>query len=309
MPARQLVLMTDHSSTEGSRDVLVTAVRTLTGEAPVLIDARHFLSDGTGRVHVTDGVLRLEVPAEDLEVTPSAVLIYEIPPAQRRHFETFQRLLRQHGTVSLGLDADSWRAATEKNLTVEQFVIDGVPHMETISVAGPSDQTATDVFDRLGRDVWARPTVGMGGDDVFHITSDTSLRAATDYYAAAGLDWLMARDAINVNTDGLRHQYRVVVLEGEIVRACEHVQANPDAPCNEIQGAVSTVLEVGELPWELSQLAVSATKSLGLPFAGVDLALENGGVVFEVNVHPVFGSVGGLESVAIPYVAAHLAKL
>jgi glutathione synthase/RimK-type ligase-like ATP-grasp enzyme len=101
----------------------------------------------------------------------------------------------------------------------------------------------------------------------------------------------------------------VVVLEGEIVRACEHVQANPDAPCNEIQGAVSTVLAAGELPWELSQLAVSATKSLGLPFAGVDLALENGGVVFEVNVHPAFGSVGGLESVAIPYVAAHLAKL
>jgi glutathione synthase/RimK-type ligase-like ATP-grasp enzyme len=56
-------------------------------------------------------------------------------------------------------------------------------------------------------------------------------------------------------------------------------------------------------------LAVRATKSLGLPFAGVDLAMENGGVVFEVNVHPMFGSVGGMETVAIPYAAAHLAML
>jgi glutathione synthase/RimK-type ligase-like ATP-grasp enzyme len=309
MEARQLVLMTDHSSTEGSRDVLTTAVERLTGLPPVLIDARHFMTGGTGRVDVADGVLTLTVPAEDLVVTPSAVLIYEIPPGERRGFERFQRLLRQHGTVSLGVDADSWRAATEKNLTVEQFLVDGVPHMETISLTSPSPQAATDVFDRLGRDVWARPTVGMGGDDVFHVTSDAMLDAASEYYATAGLDWLMAKDAHNVNGDGLRHQYRVVVLEGAIVRACEHVQANPDAPCNEIQGAVSTVLEPGELPWELSQLAISATKSLGLPFGGVDLALENGGVVFEVNVHPVFGSVGGLESVAIPYVAAHLAML
>jgi glutathione synthase/RimK-type ligase-like ATP-grasp enzyme len=45
---------------------------------------------------------------------------------------------------------------------------------------------------------------------------------------------------------------------------------------------------------------------MGLPLAGVDLAAENGGVVFEVNVHPMFGSVRGLQTVAVPYVQAHL---
>ncbi|TWP49555.1 alpha-L-glutamate ligase [Lentzea tibetensis] len=299
--------MTDHSSTEGSRATLVTAVETLTGRPPVQMDARHFMTGGIGRVNTADGALRLE--AGDVVVTPSVVLIYEIPPGKRRDFEAFQRLLEQHGVNSLGLDADASRTATEKNLTVDQFVLDNVPHMETISLSRPTAELAADSFDELGGDVWARPVVGMGGDDVFHVTSHEQLRDAADYYATSELDWLIARDANNVNHGGLRHQYRVVVLEGRVVRACEHVQANPDAPCNEIQGAVSTVLDIDDLPAGLGQLAVSATKSLGLAFGGVDLALENGGVVFEVNVHPAFGSDGGLETVAIPYVEAHLAML
>ncbi len=87
---------------------------------------------------------------------------------------------------------------------------------------------------------------------------------------------------------------------------CEHVQADPDAPCNEAQGAVSTVLPAEELPVKYRRLAVAATRSLGLSFGGVDLVTENGGVVFEVNVHPMLDVPGGLESVAIPFVRAHL---
>jgi glutathione synthase/RimK-type ligase-like ATP-grasp enzyme len=237
------------------------------------------------------------------------VIVYEIPPTQRRRFEDFQDALRRAGTVCLGTETDAWRAATEKNLTVEQFQRDGIPQMETVSLSQPTLETAAGIFDRLGRDVWARPAVGMGGNDVFHVTTDDQLRAAIDYYAESAQDWSMARDAGNVNHDGLRHQFRVVVLEGRVVRACEHIQPNADSPCNEAQGAVSTVLALDDLAPELAQLAIDATKSLGLSFAGVDLALENGGVVFEVNVHPVFGSVGGLETAAMPYVQAHLSQL
>lgn len=309
MDARPFVLMTDHSSTEGSRDTLATAIEMLTGTPPVLVDAQHFMTGGTGRVSTVDGVLRLDVPDEDLVVTPSVVLVYEIPPTRRRDFERCQRLLRRHGAISLGTDADSWRAATEKDRTVEQLALEGVAQMETVSLSRPGPELAAEVFERLGGNVWARPTVGMGGSDVFHITTSEQLRDATHYYAGIDRGWLMARDAANFNADGQRHQFRVVVLDGHVVRACEHVQGNSDAPCNELQGAVSTLLAIDDLPAELYQLAVSATKSLGLPFAGVDLAVENGGVVFEVNVHPMFGSDGGLETVAIPYVRAHLAML
>ncbi|GAA2796304.1 RimK family alpha-L-glutamate ligase [Kitasatospora aburaviensis] len=331
--------MTDHSSTEGSREVLATAVRALTGRSPVLVDARHYMTGGTGRITGTGtpgagspradgsrpdgprpdgpraegpgvggagGALRLEVPAEGIAVTAEAVLVYEVPPHRRRDFEAFQRLLRDHGARSLGTDAEAWRTATEKDLTIERFVRDGIPHMPTVTLSRPTPEAAAEAVDRLGGDVWARPTVGMGGSDVFHVTTRAQLAAAARHYAEAGTDWLIARDAANFTPDGRRHQYRVVVLDGRVVRTVEHVQANPDAPCNECRGAVSTLLEDGELPGGLAELAVAATKSLGLPLAGVDLAAENGGVVFEANVHPVFGSVGGLETVAVPYAAAHL---
>ncbi|WP_405363089.1 alpha-L-glutamate ligase [Kitasatospora sp. NBC_00085] len=318
--------MTDHSSTEGSRETLSAAVRLLTGRAPVELDARHFMTGGTGRItragrggagaDGTDGgadaagqagAVRLEVPAEGIAVTAEAVLVYEIPPHRRREFESCQRQLLQCGARSLGTDTDAWRAATEKNRTVERFARDGIPQMPTIALSRPSPEAAAEAFERLGGDVWARPTVGMGGNDVFHVTTRAQLATAARHYAAAGADWLLARDAGNFTAEGRRHQYRVVVLGGRVVRAVEHVQPDPDAPCNECQGAVSTLLKESELPAGLAELAVSATKSLGLPLAGVDLAAENGGVVFEVNVHPVFGTVGGLETVAVPYAAAHLA--
>ena len=125
----------------------------------------------------------------------------------------------------------------------------------------------------------------------------------------SGQDWLMSRDALNFNGDGLRHQFRVNVLGERVLRVCEHVQANPEAPCNELQGATSTALPNDALAPDLLRLAVTATRSLGLEFGGVDLALESGGVVFEVNVHPVLAADGGFESVAVPFVEAHLHAL
>ncbi|MBD0695454.1 RimK family alpha-L-glutamate ligase [Streptomyces sp. CBMA123] len=300
----ELILMTDHGSTEGSRNVLATAVRRLTGRAPVLLDARHFMSGGDGRIE-TDGT-GLRLTADRRSVTADTVLVYEIPPHRRRDFEACQRRLHAHGARSLGTGADAWRAATEKDLTVDRLTRDGVPHMPTLTLRRPTPQEAADAFDRLGGDVWARPTVGMGGNDVFHLTTHRQLADAAAHYAAQGADWLIARDAANFTPDGRRHQYRAVVLGERVVRAVEHIQPDPDAPCNESQGAASTLLAVEDLPAGLAELAVSATKCLGLPFAGVDLAAENGGVVFEVNVHPMFGTVRGLETVALPYVAAHL---
>ena len=120
------------------------------------------------------------------------------------------------------------------------------------------------------------------------------------------MNWLIARDAQNFDDQGRRHQFRVVVLEDRAMRACEHVQLDPDAPCNMVRGVASTLIPVEDLRDEVAHVAISATRSLGLPFGGVDLAVENGVVVFEVNVHPVFGVPRGLEAVAVPYVEAHL---
>lgn len=301
-----IVLMTDLSSTEGSRAHLAAAVELLTGARPMLIDARHFMTGGSGKATVARGKLTMQVSAEEPIVAPAVVLIYEIPPAQRRQFEAFQRTLQQSTVVCLGTDVDGWRNATEKNRTVQTFLRDGIPHMATISLCRPSDQAAVDAFERLGGDVWARPAIGLGGNDVFHITTYEQLREAASHYARVGMDWLVARDALNFDREGRRHQFRVVVLHDQVLRVCEHVQTNPDAPCNETRGAVSTVLPIEEVPHGVLQLAAAACGSLGLPFGGVDLAIEGGGVVFEVNVHPVIAEDRGFETVAIPYVESHL---
>ncbi|GAA5092554.1 hypothetical protein [Nocardia iowensis] len=45
-----------------------------------------------------------------------------------------------------------------------------------------------------------------------------------------------------------------------------------------------------------------------MPFGGVDIAAENGGVVFEVDVHPVLTGEQGFDTTVIPFVQAHLAE-
>ncbi|MFD7583816.1 alpha-L-glutamate ligase, partial [Kitasatospora sp. NPDC059817] len=154
MGRRELVLLTDHSSTEGSRDVLAAAARALTGRAPVLLDARHFMTGGGGRIRPDDGGgLRLE--ADGRSVAADAVVVYEIPPHRRRDFAPFQRLLGAHGARSLGTDVQAWRAATEKDLTVARFTRDGVAHMPTVSLSRPSL--------RAGGPARARGAGGGGG--------------------------------------------------------------------------------------------------------------------------------------------------
>jgi glutathione synthase/RimK-type ligase-like ATP-grasp enzyme len=299
-----VVVMTDHGSQEGSRVPLEKAVERITGVPPVSIDARYFLAGGPGRVRVGPHGVRMEVMSKGLVIRPEALIIYEIPPADRRRLESFQHALPVE-MLSLSANVRGWRNATDKRLTVECFRRDGIAHMDTIAFSHAAGETAFESFVRLGGNVWARPAVGAGGHDVFHLTTREQLDAAARHYAATGQDWLLSRDAGNFTADGRRHQFRVVVLQDRVLRVCEHVQTNPDAPCNQSQGATSTVVPVKQFPLPYCNLAIAATRSLGLPFGGVDLAIENGGVIFEVNVHPTLAVSGGLESVAIPFVEAH----
>ncbi|MEU6537456.1 alpha-L-glutamate ligase [Streptomyces sp. NPDC047000] len=300
-----IALIADPTSPEGCREYLADAVELLTGTPPVRVDARHFAVGGAGRGERDGDRLRLQVPEEELDFTPDVVVLYEIPPHRRAALAGFQRLLDGHRAVSFHADPAAWRTATEKNLTVRRLARDGVAQMETVVLSGPSPEEAADAFERLGRDTWARPVVGTGGSDTFHVTTHAGLERAAAYYAAHGSDWLLSRDAGNVTADGGRHQFRVFVLGDRVVHAREHLQPSPDTPCNTCQGATPLHIAPGDLPPRLAELAIRATASVGLPFAGVDLAVENGGVVFEVNVHPAFVE-GELELVAVPYIQAHL---
>lgn len=303
-----VALITDHSSEEGNQLPLSTAMQGVLGVTPILIDARDFMIGGTGEAKLVDGSLTLEVPAKNLVVTPSLVLIYEIPPVERQRFERFQRRLRQLGVVCLGSEVEAWRNATQKDRTVQCFLRDGIPHMETITLRRPNLPLTASAFRRLGQDVWTRPTMGMEGDHVFHVTTYEQLQHVRCHYDDAGLDWQMSRDAENFDAEGKRHDFRVIVLQGRALVASERGQLDPDKPCNHAKGGTCRRLSVQDLPRDFVQLAIVATRSLGLAFGGVDLSLEKR-VVFEVNVHPALFPTGYMEAVAVPLVEAHVAQL
>ncbi|MDQ2710153.1 MAG: hypothetical protein M3Z25_22145, partial [Actinomycetota bacterium] len=102
---------------------------------------------------------------------------------------------------------------------------------------------------RRGNAVRRGEGVDLGCDAVRNVVGGNVVRdgvagvGAVDWLNPAQYqDWLMSVDADNFTSGGRRHQFRVVVLGDQVLRVCEHVQADPDAPCNEAQGAVSTVL-------------------------------------------------------------------
>ena len=306
-PSSDIVVMTDHSSEEGSARHLIRAVRLLTDSAPTVLDARLFYDGGEGQVRLDGSGLTLDVPSRGLSVRPSVVVIYEIPPTDRPRFVSFLAAVERSGASCLGANVYGWLCATDKQFMVRRFLQDGIAQMESIALNRPSLSAAVDAFERLGGNIWARPIVGCGGNDVFHVTSHIQLRMAVEHYAQAGTRWLVTRDAGNFDQRSRRHQFRVIVLGDRVLRVCEHVQDDADAPCNEARGAVSTTLTPDALPTEMLALAARATRSLGLRFGGVAHAVENGGVVFEVNVHPVIDVPQGFETVAVPLVQAHLA--
>lgn len=298
-----VVVMTDHSSAEGSSAQLARAVELVTGATPLILDARHFYDGGDGCARPGG---RLVIPSAELDVRPSVLIVYEIPPDDRGRFTRFQADVARSGIPCLGTDAQAWRYATDKRHTVERFRAAGISQADSLVLDRPTLAAALTAFDRLGRNVWTRPAIGFGGRDVFHVTTAAQLHAACEHYRRTGSGWLLTRDAHNFDEQGRRHQYRVVVLGERVLRVCEHVQADPDAPCNESRGAISTMLAPDALPQHLRELAVRATASVGLPFGGVDLVPERGGAVFEVNVHPVLDVPQGFETVAVPFVLAHL---
>ncbi|MFJ9371713.1 RimK family alpha-L-glutamate ligase, partial [Nocardia sp. NPDC101769] len=302
----QVVVLADHGSQEKSRVVLEAAVAELTGGPAISIDARDFLRGGRGRAAATAAGLTLW--SDRLApVTPDAIVVYEIHPDDRARFTEFQALLAASMVPCLGAgDAEAWRNATDKARTTACFEQAGIRYPATIVLRDPSSETAAAALHRLGGDAWARPVTGLGGRDVFHIDTDAALFEAMRLYATTRQDWLLSADAGNLDDHGRRHQLRVVVLGDQVLRVVEHIQDDPDAPCNEAKGARSYLRPTASLPVHLAQLACAATRSLGLPFGGVDLCTENAGLVFEVNVHPALDVVQGLETVAIPLVAAHL---
>lgn len=95
-------------------------------------------------------------------------------------------------------------------------------------------------------------------------------------------------------------EYRILVLGEKVGVWEEKIQKNPDEFRHNIsQGAYEEFLDSNKIPEEISEIAITGAKTLGLQMAGVDLALEKGtnkpylieinkgpGLTYDTNVSP-----------------------
>ena len=98
---------------------------------------------------------------------------------------------------------------------------------------------------------------------------------------------------------------RVFVVGDEVVAAAYRVARPGSWKTNVAQGAVTKPAKVDR---ELEELAIKATRALGLCYAGVDVAerADGGYVIFEVNASPLWQ---GLYRATGVDPAAHIARL
>ena len=309
MDTGDIALLTDHSSGEGSRDILVTAIELLTGSPP-RVDRRpalHVGGDGEGDPRRRAGPTRGGVRGpggdtgrgdrlRDPALGTTALRGIPAPAARFRG--------RLPGSRRRGLSPGHREGPDRRTVPARRRSPHGDDHVaSTVTRAGGG---------RLRPARWRR----LGETDD---RSGRQRRLPRHHPRAAARRPRALREVgVGLADRSGRPELRRTGSAPPVPRrrpgGSGHagVRARPDwtptHPATRPRAASRPSYSAKDLPDELASAAISATRALGLPFSGVDLAVENGVVVFEVNVHPVFGTPRGLETVAVPYVEAHLSS-
>jgi len=156
----------------------------------------------------------------------------------------------------------------------------GVPVPETLVTEDPAE--ALRYAERWG-DVVIKPLTGSLGLGSFRATSADQVYRVVMMIRSLGQPIYMQRF---VEKKGNR-DIRVFVVDGEPVAAIYRVAPPGSWKTNIARGATPIPLND---PGEAGELAVKATRALGLLYSGVDVAEtgDGGYVVFEVNASPLW---------------------
>ncbi len=216
----------------------------------------------------------------------------------RWHSEHWVAELRSHGrrchVVGYNFplnDAASALLATDKVATSVLLSDDGVPHVPHRLLRWRPHESVSDMAARLPVPVVLKPLSSSGGRDVCRAESPDRLLAA--------LSALTARySALTVSPwMPIRHEYRVVVLNGRTELVFEKRCAGPRLEAGHTDwddgvewrhnlklGASAVVLDHPEVCGPLGGLARRAMACLGLAFGSVDIVEVDGELaVIEVN--------------------------
>ncbi len=164
-------------------------------------------------------------------------------------------------------------ACHDKLLAARILTAQGIPHPRTRRLESSSSA------DGLRHPVVAKPRFGSWGRDV-ELCCDR--QALTRYVAEMGpRPWWAIGGIVQELVPPLGVDLRVVVAGGEVVGAAMRTAAPGEWRTTvAIGGTASKALP----PKDARELAIEATRALGIDFAGVDLLpLDDGWIVLEVN--------------------------
>ncbi len=177
----------------------------------------------------------------------------------------------------------------------------GVPVPDSVYVSNPVDESALRAaFDRLDPPVVLKPNSATRGIGVTKVDDVDSFLGVCDYlslvhdYRATGDKSFLLQEYLPGAVD-----YRVMVLEGEVVGAVERRLPEPAVADgrwkhNVHRGATATA---AELPDRARELAKETAAELGIAFLGVDLlATDDRLLVNETNARPTIDAAEKYES-------------
>jgi RimK family alpha-L-glutamate ligase len=186
-------------------------------------------------------------------------------------------VLRELGVGSLN-EPGAIRTGRDHWQTVCALAAAGVPHPATVAGSEPGVLAATAAA-AFGFPVVVKQRSSRRGIGVIRCAGAAELEAVLDSLWRTGDEVVVQRFC---PPGGVSR--RVLVLDGEVLGATEHVAPEGEFRANAARGAAVCRIAVDDT---VSGLAVCAVRAIGLGFAGVDLIPDGGRwVVAEVNPSP-----------------------
>ena len=201
--------------------------------------------------------------------------------------------------------ADALLNAQDKIRTLQLLSQNGIKTPKTVAIKQAHNLQWT--IDQLGGfPIVAKLIYGSRGIGVFILTEPLSASTALDAFSSQGHSLLLQQFIETAKNDKKKHDYRVVVVDGQCVAAIKRNSVGEDFRTNASIKEDCEGVEVSELPEGMAEIAVKSANAVSLEIAGIDLAVDVDTkeiYVYEVNGNMNFKST---EKFSQKNVARHI---
>lgn len=182
--------------------------------------------------------------------------------------------------------------ARDKAATGDVLSLDNIPHVEHRLFLRPDSLGANpngnwasikEWFEECSYDVVCKPNLGSSGQHVERAQTVPALERIIQ-------ELFMRERAVAISPYlALEAEYRITILDDEVVLAYEKRQSGDELKFNLSSGATACEIEDAELLSRINRLALRAAQSIDIRFANVDIVrVENDLYVLEVNSGVMF---------------------